>query len=795
MIRQFNLTICLCLSLLLPTSAFAQQGEVNGFVKDRQQQPLPGATVLLKNLKDSSQLKAAMAGDDGRFSIAAVPRGKYLLQVSFITYQTQWLEVSVPEKMPLTIVLPPASTNLETVQVTGRKPTIVSEPGKMVMNVEKSVVSQSQNAFELLKDLPGVTVSKDGEISVKGKKGVTVMLDGELTQLSAAQLKNLLKATAGTSIKAIEVYSTPPASMDAAGNAGVINIRFTGKIQPGLNGSITSGLGWGKYMKTDHGFQLNYGKGKWNIGTNYTYSYDRSWWHDSISRSYLENGKEHRMQQVQHYPEKINSHLAKLSVQYAIDSARSISLQLGFDQNSAPQNGYAYTRFIPDSTLHQRNDNLNKQRNFNSTLQYKWMIDGKSRLSAALHTAQLKLYGRDEFDIRTPNSRRQTRNFYPGSIATYTARVDYTRETMFLGKVEAGVRHGYTSMDNTRTAEVLSDTWWKDAANSNRFRFSEHISALYAQTELTRGKWSYRLGLRAEHTTNKGDSLQGPVLVKQDYWSLFPNAALSYSVSDNYKITASYARRIERPDYQLLNPAIRYLDPFTIETGLPTLRPQFSQNFELTQTFFKYAELAVGYNRVKNPMVYTIQQDDNSPVVTYTTLNASLQHVFHGSLSFPLPLPAWWENYNTVYGSISRYGGGLAGRDFKERAASWGFSTNNSFKLPAKFTVELNAWYDGGGLYGALRYKSLAEVSAGFSKQLLDDRLTVGFSVSDIFRTNRYRTVDATNKAAPFYLEGTWESRIAKLSLTWRFGRIASKKAEEAVEENDRMSGKKGMKR
>jgi hypothetical protein len=110
--------------------------------------------------------------------------------------------------------------------VTAKKPFIEQQIDKTIVNVENSVVSAGNTAIEILEKSPGVTVDKDGNISLKGKQNVMVMLDGKPTYMSSSDLANMLRNMQSTQLDKIEIMTNPPAKYDAAGNAGVINIRL-----------------------------------------------------------------------------------------------------------------------------------------------------------------------------------------------------------------------------------------------------------------------------------------------------------------------------------------------------------------------------------------------------------------------------------------------------------------------------------------------------------------------------------------------------------------------------------------
>lgn len=516
------------------------------------------------------------------------------------------------------------------------------------------------------------------------------------------------------------------------------------------------------------------------------------------------------MEQSQFSPEKITSHLAKLGIDHYLNERNTISLQLGFDKNAGPYNGRSYTRFRsgaeqPDSLLQQSSSSYNRQTNFTGTLKYKYQLNERRSFTASFHTSQLDFPFGDEFRVSTtlPNGlplrpEKQYRNIYPGDMQLYTLRADYTEELRsrdtVIGKLEAGAKSSFIQQHNQQQAADLTDgKWVGNPANSNRFRFKENIHALYAISTFNLKQWELHTGLRAEYTDNRGDSLGGPALVRQQYWSLFPDVRVSYRVSKSYKLSLSYNRRIERPDYQVLNPVVRYQDPYNIQVGNPALKPQFSNNLELSHQLFDVVYITMGYTRVSNAMIYTVLSDSGSLVARNTTVNANRQHLWSGSLSFPIPGADWWENYQSLYFTASRYNTLLQNQPFREQANTFGFSSNNSFKLPKQFTLELNGWYESGGLYGNMRYKPMAEISIGVSKTFFDDKLSAGLSISDILYTTRYRST-VTNAGEQYYINARWESRVAKLTVTWNFGKkkVVKEEAEKTDEEDRMPKGKKG---
>ena len=218
--------------LLILTSmvSFIVHAQIKGNVKDEQGKPLPGASIALKKAKDSSLVKLAVTSPSGHYEFAGIQPGKYFINSSFVGYaakNSSQFEVSGAGEINVSdLTLNKVSGNLKEVVVTSRKPVVEVKADKTILNVEGSVNAVGQDALELLRKSPGVMVDKDDNISLSGKNGVQVYIDGRPTPLSGAELSAYLKTMQSSSIEAIEIITNPSAKYDAAGNAGIINIRL-----------------------------------------------------------------------------------------------------------------------------------------------------------------------------------------------------------------------------------------------------------------------------------------------------------------------------------------------------------------------------------------------------------------------------------------------------------------------------------------------------------------------------------------------------------------------------------------
>src|SRR4030095_15728960 len=136
---------------------------------------------------------------------------------------------------------------------------------------------------------PGVTVDKDENLNMNGKNGVQVYVDGRPTPLTGADLAAYLKSMQSSQVESIELITNPSAKYEAAGNAGIINIRLKKNKSFGTNGSVNAGWNIGTYGKYNGGASLNYRNKKINIFSNYSFNYGPNQQSLTINRTVLDS--------------------------------------------------------------------------------------------------------------------------------------------------------------------------------------------------------------------------------------------------------------------------------------------------------------------------------------------------------------------------------------------------------------------------------------------------------------------------------------------------------------------------
>ena len=275
--RKFLTLLIAILTLSISSKAQKSLGKVSGQVIDGNTKTVEAATITLLRAKDSSVAKISAANKNGNFVFENVIEGKYFVSITAVGHSkgfSESFEITPTNTNVIlkTIELVPVAKDLAGVTVAAKKPLIEQKIDRTIVNVEASITNVGTSALEVLEKSPGVSIDKDGNISLKGKQGVQIYIDGRPSYLSGADLANYLRNLSSNQLDQIEIMTNPPAKYDAAGNAGIINIKTKKSKQFGYNGSISSTWSQGRYPKVSESFNLNYRKNKLNLFTTLGYS-------------------------------------------------------------------------------------------------------------------------------------------------------------------------------------------------------------------------------------------------------------------------------------------------------------------------------------------------------------------------------------------------------------------------------------------------------------------------------------------------------------------------------------------
>ena len=810
-ILTFFCLISLCFGALAQT----KPGQLSGRVLDEQQKPVEFATVaLFAATADSALVKATYTDDKGGFAFASLAEGVYRLKISFVGFRdvaspVLTITAGQPALDAGTLVMPSQAKQLAEVVVTGQKAVIEQKIDRMVLNVDALPTNAGATALDVLEKSPGVTVDPNGNVSLKGKKEVLIMLDDKLTYLSGDELVNLLRSMNASQLSQIEIMTNPSAKYDASGNAGIINIRTKKQTVQGFNGTLTLGFGYSPYFKSNDGLSLNYRSGKVNTFFNYGFIQNNGYFNIETQRNFLDaNGvKTGELNQSAHRVNRNQTSNLKVGMDYFASARTMLGFSLTGLYNPQHRTGETTTRLTNaigrlDSTL-----------STPSTGQALWRngainVNGR-HVFGELSSGREISASADLLNYNTSNTQNLVTNTYssdgallsqlplrgdiPLNITIFTAKVDYA-QPLGLYKFETGLK---TAISNTNNkADYFLTTHGLEAPNyglSNQFDYHESINAAYGNLSRQVGEWYGQLGLRYENTQYTGHQLGNPekpdsVFVRH-YSNLFPTLFVSYKANERNQFVLSAGRRIDRPAYRDLNPFLSIIDRYTYSTGNPFLRPQFTNNLELSHTYNNFLTTTLNYSRTDGFITETLQKQGD--VIVRTVGNIAIRDNVGLAVSMQLPVTSFYSANLFVNGAYTAFKGTVASLPFQASAFSVNLNLTNQFKLGGGWAAEVSGFYHGRNRdEGQAIIRSISQLSLGLSKQLWDKRASLVFNVRDVFHSQISREIqNFQNVVSTAVL--TRDTRVVNVSFVYRFGQAikggAAKAKTSAEEEKDRV--------
>jgi len=785
------ITILLC---VLSLSLFAQEkGIIKGTIQD-EKGAVEFASLVLRSATDSSIVKTALSEEGGVFEFVSVSYASYFIETLHLGYDdftSEVFEFNQAEMNMPDITLKTNAVELATAEVVSRKPFIERKIDRTVLNIEGTALSLGDNALDILNSAPGVTVNIDGSVSITGKDGVLIYVDGRPTYLNGSDLTAYLENLSAEELAQIEIMKNPPASYDASGNAGIINIKSRKSALVGYRGSTTAFYKQGRYPSYGISSNLSYRNRNVNIfGTlsasdneTFTDSYTRRNIRDQDTDEILATVKKNNA-----YINNSKSLNASLGTDFFLNERSTIGVVAKFSGNFGDGTTASTTRiFDPSGTIAQSIDgrfveehdwnnfsaNANYALSFNDTTDHSIYFD-----FGYVHYTDNENHSftNDFYDgdiIESPLMTQISSSAFPENYNIYSARADY--ELPFddeKGTLELGVKASYVDL------KIVSDffdqnadgTWVKDASLSNDFRYKEHLNAAYTSLSYDfSDKFSAGAGLRMEHINSTGRQIIRNESFDRNNVQFFPTLYLQYVLGEGEEIGLSYGRRIDRPDYEDLNPFREYIDEFTFEEGNKNLRPQITNNLELSWvTMDDMAEFTAFYNHRSDLIMETVTQDNNNNFIITRPENLGTNTFYGVSGEVELEPTDFW--ITTFYAFYYRRNttGMINDQPFELGRNTLSGAFINSFYFDKGWSIVSAFWHVSKKASETFVRDANPRFSFFVQKKFWDNQANLKLVVNDVFNldqytgTSRYQNVDV-------FQDIKEQTQYMRLSFTYKF--------------------------
>ena len=704
---------------------------------------------------------------------------------------------------------------LEDVVVTADKPLFSMGLDRKVFNVEKNLTSIGGSAQDVMKNVPGLNVDIDGNVTMRNLPP-QIFVDGRPTTMTLDEIP-------ADDIETVEIITNPSAKFDASGGgAGIVNIVLKKNRKPGYNGTVRASLD--SRGKPGIGGTINVKQQKVNIFASGALNYRKSISTVRTNRTdYLGADSTAYLNQNDGPVNTGYFAFGRLGMDYLIDNRNTLTISGNivhghFTSNDVfdiVQDTITPTGSIENNGNRYTNTEFNF-RNYAGTLSFKHNYAKPDKnLTADVNYTYSRNDNENYYNSEIPPAYLQQVNG-GGNTGYFTAQTDYSDPITKTTKLEAGARaaiRNFTSFTNTYDQGFLNVGSPDSLINSlsNNYKYQDQVYAAYVTFSQEFKKFTYQVGLRAESSNYSGtlyDTASVTPVSNKYPLSLFPSVYLTYKLTDKQSIQLNGSRKVSRPGFFQLIPIINYSDPLNLTTGNPNLVPQFTNLFELsyqnqfnnnntliaTVYFSNTNNLISNYTyETKNPHPTAYSSDSVIFLTSYA--NASRSYTTGFELTSTNKVNTWWDittDINLYNATIDA--SNLSG-DGNSNETSWFGKLSNTFKLPKKYSIQLSGFYTAkslvpqssggnGNAFGGQQQPNAngylnpsGAVDIAIKKDFLkNNAASLTLQVADIFRTKTYSTFSSVynETGSLLYTQDYWRIRdpqLVRLNFNWRFGK------------------------
>lgn len=806
----------LVLSVLTVYAETEKGAQITGKVIDAStKQGMEFANISLRKTGSKEFIKGTVSDQLGAFRLDGVSNGNYVVAVSVVGYATFEKELTIGTGQKTinlrNILLKEDTQLLNEVQVVGQRSQMKFEIDRKVFNVDQSLATAGGSASDVLGNIPSVQVDPEGEVSLRGNSSVTVWINGKESGLSADNRAQILEQLPAESIERVEVITNPSAKYNPEGTAGIINIVLKKNRKAGYYGSLQAGVDTrGGYNAAGN---VNFSSGKFesfvNVGTRVRKSEGEGY----TNRQNLDdNGNPvSYLNQLRNDEDTRKPVIARMGTTYhATDKDHFSFSGFGLLGRGDETDWLNYTSNIPGSfTSSLRTSAEKRKMNIgNFEIGYKRDFSEKSNLDLSASYNLLNI---------TPESSFLQVSNYAGGTSTssyqfqenvmkprkWEFQADYVTEFGEQNKIEAGYKGEFlTSKSKVSTYSGTSEG--NAAFNEglyNNFTYDQNVNALYATYSKRINRFGIQLGLRGEHTRTNTNSLgynqseTDHPAYKDDYFSFYPSAFLSYQLPSNNELQLNYTRRVSRPWGGQLNPFVNLTDSTNISYGNPLLLPQYSNSLELNyiKNWENHTLSASLYYRNTDNVIQRISYRDGDIMKSTfeniaKTQSAGTELILKNNLFRMIDLTSTLNFYYNKLDGFSYLPAGAttpvvgeADEDF-----SWSARIIANVMLPWGVSLQATGDYNSRELVAQGYRKANHAIDLGLRKSFLDRKLSLTINTRDLLNSRKRETITS---GSGFSQESVFarSGRTVGFTLTYNFGNMkgGSKRPDRQEQQNN----------
>ena len=768
-------------TIIITLNFFNSQAQtLSGIIQDENNQPLEWATIQLFSLPDSSFVFGTTSGEKGNFLITSTT-DEYYIEIDFIGYDRNVFNHHKENGNDLGIIkMQPNTNTMGEVIIKAKRPKIIFKNGTLTYDVSM-LKNATDSGIELMRSVPLIRLDKDDNILLRNNS-VKVLVNGKDLHLSGEQLNNYLMSLNADEVQKVEVITNPSSKWEAEGAGGIVNI-ITKNKKPGQYTSISLRGGYGQYPKIGAGISTSFFKNKWAASASFSPSASKSVNFLTLDR--INKNSNSTIHQTNEWLPVSLFLNGSGSFNYYLNDKNTISsfIKMNRYDSDAVTTANTYLNGSVNKAYQLIQNELSLEDRRVVGINYDHLLDSTDK-KISLELMNIHAVNKEDGQQTNQTYLAELEDIFQiNTLSNYkyninSIKLNYSTPLLSHAKLETGIKISDVNLKSTIAYGYEDDS--KDkllvSLNDNNFNYKEKIYAAFIDLNKKLEAFEIRAGLRLEQTNLETESIMEAQqsLTLNDYLNLFPSFGISYTTSREENISLSFARRLDRPYYEELNPVIGFLDQFSYSQGNIQLTPEYANNFELS--FQKNATVISSYANFTTDVMDDIifQNDINNVIVTMpSNINSSKDYGIDISTSFDAS--KWGEIDVELYGAYSKTN--FANTEFQTSLSTkyWGIDLDYSVDITEKISFNLGNYYSSGGQWGLSKAAAAYVTNVSFAFDL--GKASINLKLSDIFATGRWdSTADYANVNVRWI--NRWENRKASVRLKYNFGKSeASQKA------------------
>ena len=776
--------LILCLNLALAQNNDQKMVTIKGKILEKDTNaPLEYATVVFKNATNPADLSGGITDASGNYSVE-IKSGTYNVSFEYIGFKTEVIpNKSITDNQTFkTQYLSIDAEALDEVEIIAEKTTVEIRLDKKIYNVGKDLTVRGGTVSDVLDNVPSVSVDVEGNVALRGNDNVRILINGKPSGLVGLNSTDALRQLPAESIEKVEVITSPSARYESEGTAGILNIILKRSKLEGLNGAITTNVGYNPSAGING--NINYRTGDINIFNTTGYSYREAPGNSFSSTQYNSTGN--FLDETNTFDRIRKGLTTNFGVEWYVNDSASLTTSVLYrDSNDENNTTNLLEQFDTNRNLLSTTVRLDPEFEEDKTIQY--ALNFQKNYSDSGHVLTFDFQYEDSQE--NENSLVQVDNIISERVATLEDQQQILLQTDYVlpigenSQFEAGYRGNFNTTSTDFQVELLdtnTNQFELSTDLTNLLNFKEYLNAVYTQYGSKINKFSFLLGLRLENTQLTIDQPTTGDYNKRNFTGLFPTVNLNYEFSDRENLTLGYARRLRRPRGFFLNPFPSRSSVTNYFQGNPGLNPSYSGQFDLgyLKRFGKftfnsslyYAHATDVFNFVSFDTGDTaIVNGESLPIIQRTPINLATEdrYGFEFTLTYN-PSRNWRVNGNFNFFQNETKGTTPNGLSLDNTNNSWFARINNKYTLPGEIDWQTNLNYRGPSEDAQNKSEGIFTTTMAFSKDLFGDRASIAFNVNDLFNSRKRKQTTST-PTFDAYSEYQWRERSFNLAFTYRF--------------------------